>query len=124
MNVSQDDGRIVLTAPLPGLEAQNISITVEVRRATITGTKRGRGDYRRQFVQHEWTAGPYSRAIDLPSWVDVRRANATDDNGVLVVILPVAEAATPGQVTLVNVGTAKGQAIRHAGQEFGSRSPG
>jgi HSP20 family molecular chaperone IbpA len=43
VNVSQDDGRIVLTAPLPGLEAQNISITVEGKARDDYGDEAGPG---------------------------------------------------------------------------------
>jgi HSP20 family molecular chaperone IbpA len=62
VNVFQDDGRIMLTAPLPDLEAQNIFISVEGRRMTITGTKRGRGEYRRQFVSTNGLRVPRHRS--------------------------------------------------------------
>jgi hypothetical protein len=65
-----------------------------------------------------------SNTNGLPTWVDVQRANATCVNGMLVVILPVSEAATFGQIAPEKVGTVKGQAIRHAGQDFGCRPSG
>jgi hypothetical protein len=47
--------------------------------------------------------------------VDAARANATFDNGVLVVILPVSAQPIPGAISMPKIGTSKGQLIRHVG---------
>ena len=63
----------------------------------------------------QWTAGPYHCTVDLPASVDAARANVTFDNGVLVVILPLAPQPISGTISLLKIGTAKGQLIRHVG---------
>jgi HSP20 family protein len=68
-----------------------------------------------------WTAGPYRRTVDLPESVDASRANASYDNGVLVVIFPLSPRPISGAITLSKVGTAKGQRIRHVGRDLRPR---
>ncbi len=124
VNVYQSQGRLMLTAPLPGLEPANIHIHVDERVVALKVDLRGphqKDDAR--YFQQEWMTGPYSRVIDLPVSVDAIKANATYDNGVLVLVLPIAQASTAGEISMAKIGTAKGQAIGHVGQDF-RRSPG
>jgi HSP20 family protein len=72
-------------------------------------------------LQREWSVGPYHRTVDLPFAVDATRANASYDNGVLVMIFPLAAEPISGTMTLSKVGTAKGQCIRHVGQDLRPR---
>lgn len=119
VNVYQGQDRIMLAAPLPGLEPSNIHMYVDGRRITLAVDLRGPSQERAErYVQREWMTGPYSRGIDLPIWVDAAKANASYDNGVLVVILPIAGSGTSGTITMAKVGTSKGQAIGHVGHDL------
>jgi HSP20 family protein len=118
VNVYRHNSRVVVTVPSPGLEPVNLRIEVRGRRLSMLEDARGPGQDRLQYVRREWRTGPARRAIVLPAPVDASRANATYDNGVLTVILPVAPQATPGLIGLSKVGTAKGQRIRHVGREL------
>ncbi|MGH2349176.1 MAG: Hsp20/alpha crystallin family protein [bacterium] len=116
VNVYEEDGRIMVTAPVPGMEPANISLEVGDRHLRISTEMRGPGQTRtQQYLTQEWTSGPYERTVDLPKPVDASKANATYDNGVLVVMLPVAERAVPGAIHMVKTGTARGQAIGQTG---------
>jgi HSP20 family protein len=124
VNLYQSQGRIMLAAPLPGLEPSNFHISIDGRLVSLKVDLRGpQQENTTKYFQREWATGPYSKIVHLPVWVDATRANATYDNGVLVLILPVAQAATSGRISMVKVGTAKGQAIGHVGKDFRS-SPG
>jgi HSP20 family molecular chaperone IbpA len=46
----------------------------------------------------EWQAGDASRSLDLPNAVDASAGRATYENGVLVVVLPLASEHCPGQI--------------------------
>lgn len=118
VNVYRHNKRVVVTVPSPGLEPKNLRIEVRGRRLSMLGDARGPGQDRLSYVRREWRTGPARRAIVLPAPVDASRANATYDNGVLTVILPVSPHATPGVIDLSKVGTAKGQRIRHVGREL------
>ncbi|MGH2374330.1 MAG: Hsp20/alpha crystallin family protein [bacterium] len=116
VNMYAVDNRIMITAPVPGMEPASISIQVDGRQLLIRCGMRGPGQERtKEHLMHEWTVGPYCRAIDLTRPVDVRKANASYHNGVLVIILPTAKLWTSGSVTMRKVGTAKGQIIHHVG---------
>jgi len=57
----------------------------------------------------------------LPVPVDAARANATYDNDILVVILPIAAKGKSGAITMSKIGTSKGQRIRHVGRDHRAR---
>lgn len=124
VNVYRDEVRIMLAAPLPGLEPADTHLSIDARQVQIEGEPRGPGERTREYLQREWTAGRYDRTVDLPTWVDVAAANATYGNGVLVVIVPLADAPASGTVTPAKVGTSKGRRTGHVGQEWGALSPG
>ncbi len=83
VNMYAVDNRIMVTAPVPGMEPASISIQVDGRQLLIRCGMRGPGQARtKEHLMHEWTVGPYCRAIDLTRPVDVRKANASYHNGV------------------------------------------
>ena len=121
MNVYRENERIMVSAPVPGMEPSNIHIQVEGRKLTIKSKQRGPGQDRTgQYIQQQWTAGPYHGVVTLPAWVDVEKANATYDNGVLVIIFPEAQASTSGVITMDKIGTSKGQIVGHVGKDLHS----
>jgi HSP20 family protein len=62
--------------------------------------------------------GPYRREIELPEPVDATRANASYDNGVLVVMFPRAARPVSGSIRMAKVGTSKGRCRRHVGSDL------
>jgi len=122
VNLYRHNNRVVVTAPSPGLEPANMLIEVRGRQLSMEQEARGPGQKRVEHVRREWSTGPARRSVVLPAPVDARRANATYDNGVLTVILPVAPKATSGVIEMPKVGTAKGRAIRHVGRELRAAS--
>lgn len=121
LNVYRGPQRLMVATTAPGLEPQNIRIELEGRRLSIRGAMRGAGQARKQGYMSEWRVGPYQRAVDLPESVDASRANASYDNGVLVVIFPLSPQPISGSITLLKVGTAKGQRIQHVGRDLRPR---
>ena len=115
VNVYHEAHKIMVAAPLPGMEPRNIRIEVAGRRLSIDGALRGPGQRRKRYVLRQWTAGPYHSDVDLPASVDAASANATFDNSVLVVILPLAAQSISGTISMPKIGTTKGQLIRHVG---------
>jgi HSP20 family protein len=110
------DERLHVAAPMPGLEAEDISITVREDRIVIHGDERGPGQHELDLLVAEWTIGPYHREIELPFPVDGPRANAVYGNGVLVLSLP--RATTRGasvHFELRPTGAARGERVGHRG---------
>lgn len=101
------------------MEPQNIRVTVEGRCLVIDADLRGPGQNRtQQYVLREWSVGPYRRSLDLPTAVDVQMANAPYDNGVMVVILPLASTPGSGRISIPKVGTARGRLVQHVGMNL------
>ena len=119
INIYRSDSRLMVATRAPGLEPENIRIEVQGLQLSVTGALRGMGQAKKPgYVQREWSVGPYQRTVDLPSPVDSTRANASYDNGVLVLIFPLSSEPISGTMALVKVGTAKGQRIRHVGKDL------
>jgi HSP20 family protein len=124
VNVFETGTEVVIVAAMPGIEATNVEIRLENTYLTIKAGKRGPGQERHHYIRREWSYGPYERTIELPGevHVDIERANATYDNGVVTVALPKATSARTGRVDiqLVQIGGTRGEYVGHRG----SVSPG
>ena len=88
LQVHQTDDRIVLAAPMPGLEPQDISVVVSGDKVTIHGEYRGSRQGGPDLLVSEWSAGPYHREVELPQPVDGGMTNASYGNGVLMLSMP------------------------------------
>jgi HSP20 family protein len=88
LQIHQTDDRVVLAAPMPGLEPQDISVLVSGDQVTIHGEYRGSRQGKADLLVSEWTVGPYHRDVALLQSVDGSLTNATYGNGVLVLSMP------------------------------------
>jgi HSP20 family protein len=93
--IYQTENQIMLAAPMPGLEAQDITVSINDRTVTITGQERGPGQHGLELALCEWTIGPYFREIVLDQAVDGVLTSATYGNGVLVLNMPKAADGEP-----------------------------
>jgi len=119
-------GLLVLAAPMPGLEPQDISVSIHHDRVTIRGDYRASRHDQPETVISEWTMGPYHRDLSLPQPVSGRLTNATYGNGVLVLAMPTLEPDMQEDVTEfqleADTGT-RGQRIGHMGSEIEPTMP-
>lgn len=121
VRIYQSHERITLTAPMPGLAPEDISITIMDNSVMIRGEDHSPGQHNLDLILNEWTIGPYDRHVTLPEKVRGNLANATYGNGVLVLSMPKAERA--GEVTKVSfqlhpIGATRGERIGHTGKEI------
>jgi HSP20 family protein len=87
--VSADDDSVDVEIELPGLDKSAITIEVLGHNLVVRGEKRMERERRRgQTYVAERAYGAFQRTVGLPSEVDVDRAEATYDQGVLSVHLP------------------------------------
>lgn len=113
----QTDGRMMLVAPMPGLEPADISVTIDGHRVVLRGNERGPHQHERELLIAEWAVGSYYREVDLPEPADAALSNVTYDNGILVVSMP--KAAAPGRSTelrLESVSATRGERVGHVGR--------
>ena len=93
LDVVQDDDSIVVTASLPGLEADGIDVTLEDGLLTINGeTKADTEKTDGNYVIRERRSGKFHRTVRLPDSVDVEQVEPRYIDGVLTIKLPKIEA--------------------------------
>jgi HSP20 family protein len=121
VKVYRTSDRLMVAAPLPGLEPEDITVVVTNEgRLILDGKLRGILKDVKELLVDEWSVGGYHRELDLPLGVDAERSNVTYENGVLVVMLPISEHTRAAHLTLTPVGHARGQ---HVGSTGSSMQP-
>jgi HSP20 family protein len=85
VNITQDEKRFYLRAPLPGVKAEAFDISAVKNRITISGKRAGED---------------FSRSFTLPQPFDADRVEAKYEDGVLTVVLPKSAEAKPRQIAV------------------------
>ena len=96
MNVEETKDELLLTAELPGLAEENISIELEDNVLSISGEKteeRTEGDEERRYHLWERRYGSFKRTFTLPRTVSGEGIRADFENGVFRVHMPKAPEA-------------------------------
>ncbi|HET6386904.1 MAG TPA: Hsp20/alpha crystallin family protein [Armatimonadota bacterium] len=100
VNIFQTPDQIVLVAPMPGAHPDDIEATVSGDTVYLRSELRGPHQEDKNYMVREWSYGPYERTIALPCGVDAERANASYDNGLLVLNLPKRNITRAHRITL------------------------
>lgn len=94
VDLSESEDAIELTADLPGLEEDNIDITLRDGALQISGERKHEKEEKRKNYYHSERAyGAFSRIIPLPCEVEEDKVEAKFKRGVLTVHLPKSQAA-------------------------------
>ncbi len=123
INVYVNRGKLVVVAPMPGLEPEDIAVTVGGSTLAIHGEMRGELQEGKDYLIHEWHVGPYIRAVRLPFPVDGRRANVTYNNGILTVAVPESAETVAHRIHLGRVSPTSGEHAGFAGVNAQSPHP-
>jgi HSP20 family protein len=101
MDLVETDDSYVLTADLPGLGQDDISLEFEGDVLTLSGERRSGHEERKEgYYRLERAAGSFSRSLTLPEGVDPDAVTATFDKGVLEVRIPKPEQRKPKKVAI------------------------
>ncbi len=99
VDISERKDAYLVTVELPGVELDDLKITLEDGLLTIQGERHFAHDSSEQhFHRIERRYGAFRRAITLPSHVLADAIEATADNGVLQIMLPKREEAKPKHI--------------------------
>lgn len=113
----QTDYRIMVAAPMPGLEPTDIVVAVRGDRLRIHGRQRGPHQHERNLLRSEWAVGPYVGEVVLPQPVNGSMTNVTYGNGVLVIAMPKMERGQRGvsaEIRLTTLEATRGEHVGHA----------
>lgn len=95
--VDQDD-KVVVTAVLPGVNRDEVELTVLGDTLTIAGEKKLPETNGVTYIRHERPHGKFRKLIDLPYSIDQSQITATYKDGILAITLPKAEEAKPRKI--------------------------
>lgn len=101
VDILEDDSKLVFTAEMPGLDRDNVEITLEDQVLTLKGERKfERDEEKDNYHRIERAYGTFSRSFRLPTNVETGAAKAKFDAGVLTVELPKSEEAKPKKLEI------------------------
>jgi HSP20 family protein len=116
VKVYRTDERMMVAAPLPGLEPENIVVEVTADNFLIIhGDVRAMLKEVKELLLDEWSAGIYHRELALATPVNAQCAKVTYGNGVLMVTLPISEQTLPARLKLERITPTHGERKGNAG---------
>jgi len=116
VKVYRTDERLMVAAPMPGLEPENIVVEVTAdARLLLHGDLRGALKEVKELLLDEWSVGIYHRELVLPIPVNAMCANVTYGNGVLLVTLPISQQTHPARLVLERITPTHGERKGNAG---------
>jgi HSP20 family protein len=110
MDVTEDEDRIRVAVELPGMDENNVEVTLRDNVLTVKGEKKEETEEtEKPYTYMERSYGSFHRSIPLDAEVVAEKAEATFEKGVLTISLPkTAEAKKPYRKIPIRAdGTAK-----------------
>jgi len=101
IDVSENDKKVTVRAELPGVDANDIHLTVEDHHMTLKGEKNA--EKKKAEKKHGWTESfhsSFSRTFHLPETIETKKIKARLKDGVLEITLPKRAEAKPKKVTV------------------------
>ena len=88
----ETEGDVVFRAEMPGIDPQQVDVTVTEDTLTVKGEARTEQEQKgRNYYRRELRYGSFERAVGLPASVQADQAKATCRQGILEVRIPKAE---------------------------------
>lgn len=101
VDVIDRDDEVVVRAEVPGLEKDDLEVSVSDSTVTIKGqTRREEKEEKGDFYRHEISRGAFARTVMLPHEVDMEGSKAKFKDGVLELTLPKVEKAKRRTITI------------------------
>jgi HSP20 family protein len=97
---ASDPPRAVVRADLAGIDPNEVQLEIRGRELILTGHRDPEGGDDRVYQQLEIEHGPFRRALALGADVDAEAAEATYEDGILTVELPLKRPAQPRSVPI------------------------
>ena len=97
INIREEDDAYILSALVPGLQAEDLNIQV------LEDVLRIEGEYKldeQNYLVRELPSGSFTRTLRLPSVIDADQVEAKIEDGVLTLTLPKAESARPKKIAV------------------------
>ena len=100
VDIFESDTGITLLADMPGVATEKLSIDLRDDVLTLTGEAEDDGKASEEPVIMEYGVGKYYRQFTLSEVIDQAKITAELKDGVLRLVLPKVEKATPRKITV------------------------
>jgi HSP20 family protein len=101
VNIFDDRDGVVVIAELPGMDPASFKVSGQGNTLTISGMRSRDADGKFQgYHRRERRFGEFSRSMQLPPGLDVAKAEARYEAGVLTLRVPKAEETKPRQIAV------------------------
>ncbi len=100
VDIFETDKEITLLADMPGVPPDNLSIDLRDDTLTLEGNIVPVGDEKEEMVYSEYSMGRFYRQFSLSEVIDQAKIEAQLLDGVLRLLLPKVEKATPRKITV------------------------
>jgi HSP20 family protein len=99
IDMYRDDGNLVIKAEVPGVEPEELEITIKDNVLNIAGETKAEEEVKREnYIRRERRYGSFRRSVLLPAEAEGDKAEATFEDGLLAVSIPLAEEPQPESV--------------------------
>ena len=93
VDVSSENDAYVIRAAVPGLKPEDVEIQIHDDIVLLRGTPKAEEAEERDYLMREMAPADFERRLRLPEAVNAAKAEATIENGLLTLRLPIAEEA-------------------------------
>lgn len=94
VDIRQTDDEVMVSADLPGIKAEDVTVEVSEESITIAGTRKREKEIKEEgYYLSEREFGQFTRKMPLPAKVKDTEAKASFKDGVLTIRAPLAEEA-------------------------------
>lgn len=100
MDLYKEGERFVGLIDMPGVDPASIDIDVEDRTLTVRGERRAPAGNDAQWLMHERQSGTFARQLALGKGLATDKIEADYTDGVLRLVIPVAEEAQPRKISV------------------------
>jgi len=101
VDVVEEDQNFTIRCELPGLDQNDLDLSVVSNVLTIKGEKKDRNKKKQPaYFKKECWSGSFQRTISLPNSADTEKISAVLKDGILSIELPKKEEAKPKQISV------------------------
>jgi len=98
VDIYSTEDKVVIRAAVPGVDPDDVEITIEGDTLTIKGETKAPEDV--DYICQEHCYGPFARTFTLNVPIQIDKATAEFENGVLTLTLPKAEEVKPKTIKI------------------------
>jgi len=104
LDVAEKEDAFVVKASVPGVPAEDVEVTLTDNVLTIKGEMKADKEINEEnYHLRERRFGSFVRSVTLPTTVDADKIEAVNENGVLTLTLPKAEAVKPKKIEVKKI---------------------